>query len=138
MKGFTLTELLVTIAIIAILAALTVPSYVTFIERSKLVSGTEELSSLRGLMEQAYQADRTYLAGENCAIAEFSNEYFSQTCTGTKNTFTWTATSLAGVGLGFTADYIYTINQDGTKTTTRFAGSIPEHTAGWIINKKDL
>ncbi len=133
MKGFTLIELLVTITIVAILAALSIPSYQAFIERSKLISGTEELSSLRGLMEQVYQANRTYLTGTACTIGNFSGEYFAQTCSGTATTFTWTATSAGGVGLGAAGDYVYTIDEDGVRATTKYAGATPSVTTGWKI-----
>lgn len=137
MKGFTLIELLVTIAIIAILSSLAIPSYVNYIERGKLISGTEGLSSLRGLMEQHYQRDRTYRisSGTACGIPNSTNEYFSNSCTATKTTFAWTAASVAGKGLGSAGDFVYKIDQDGTQTTSKFAGSAPSVTSGWKIRK---
>lgn len=137
MKGFTLVELLVTIAIVAILTSVAVPSYVGYVERSKLISGTEELSALRGRMEQHYQRDRTYLiaGGTACGISNFTGEYFANTCTATKMTYKWEAKSQAGHGLGDTGDYVYTVDQDDTQKTNKFAGSTPSETAGWKIRK---
>ncbi len=136
LKGFTLIELMVTIGIVAILSAIAVPSYVSFIERGKLVSATEELSSMRGVMEQAYLVDRTYRSGNNCIIANYTGEYFAHTCaTTSKTTFTWTATSMANVGLGAAGSYIYKINQDGTKSTAKYNGTVPSSTTGWKIRE---
>lgn len=135
MKGFTLVELLVTIAIVAILTSVAVPSYVGYVERSKLISGTEELSGLRGRMEQHYQRDRTYLDGTACGISNFTGEYFANTCTATKTTYKWEAKSQAGHGLGDTGDYVYTVDQDNKQETEKFAGSTPTETAGWKIRK---
>ena len=135
-KGFTLIELLVTIVIVAILAAFAVPSYVSFLARGKLVSATEELSAIRGMMEQAYVNDRTYLNadGDACVIANFDGEYFSHSCGDqTRTTFTWTATSMSSAGIGDAGDFVYTIDQDGVQVTSMYKGSAPSVTEGWII-----
>jgi len=123
-NGYTLVELITVIVIIAILATLAVPSFTKYVQRSKLTSSTEMLISLRVSMEQAYQVNRSFQdATGNCVIADFSDDYFSHSCiAASKSTYVWTSTSLATAGLGAGADYIYTINQDGLKTTKKFAG----------------
>jgi type IV pilus assembly protein PilE len=59
-SGFTLIELMVTVAIIAILAAIAVPSYTAYITRAKIAEATSALLAMRTKMEQYYQDNRTY------------------------------------------------------------------------------
>jgi len=133
-KAFTLIELVTTLAIVAILTALAVPAYQGFITRSKLASGTERLISLRGLMEQAYQTARTYRNGQNCIITDLSSDDFTFTCSAASNTsFLWTATSLGTSGLGQAGSYVYTVNQDGVESTTKYKGNTITNSVYWKI-----
>ncbi|MBC7938818.1 MAG: prepilin-type N-terminal cleavage/methylation domain-containing protein, partial [Chitinophagaceae bacterium] len=58
--GFTLIELMITVAIIAILAMVAVPSYRDHILRGQLVDATNGLSSVRANMERHFQDNRSY------------------------------------------------------------------------------
>lgn len=60
MKGFTLIELMVTIAIIAILAAVAVPGYTEYTQRSKRIDAISMLSQLSQAMERFYSVNYTY------------------------------------------------------------------------------
>jgi type IV pilus assembly protein PilE len=63
--GFTLIELMITLAIVAILAAIAYPSYRNYVIRGQLVDATNGLSALRANMERYYQDNRTYAATGN-------------------------------------------------------------------------
>ena len=67
-RGFSLIELMVTVAIIAILASIALPSYSEYITRSRLVDAHTRLGDLRIQMEKYFQDNRTYLAGAVCGI----------------------------------------------------------------------
>lgn len=71
-SGFTLIEIMVVVVIIGILAAIAVPQYTQYVQRSRLVEASSLLSGLRVQLEQFYQDNRTYdnaLAGLPVAAA---------------------------------------------------------------------
>lgn len=129
--GFNLIELMITLIIMAILAGVAIPAYSNHVIRGKLSDGQSALSDLRLRMAQNYQDNRTYDDGNagtvnicTAAVTLANTDYFSFTCSAsTATTYTWTAASLANAGLGAAGDYTYTIDQNGAKVTTRFAGT---------------
>ncbi len=131
-KGFTLVELLIVTVLVAVLLSLAVPSFQDFIERSKLRSGTTGLSALRGLVEQAYQDNRSYRKPDGTCYVTHTTEHFTLTCAASSNTaYTLTATSMANEGLGSAGDYVYTINEDGARKTTKFNGAAIAESVDW-------
>lgn len=93
-SGFTLIEILMTVAIIAILAAVAIPSYTSYITRSKIEEATTNLLAMRTKMEQYFQDNRSYLGG--CVAGTVSAppvglKYFTISCPAlnlTANTYT--------------------------------------------------
>lgn len=135
--GFTLIEAMVTVAIIGILAAVAVPSYTSYVTRSKLTEATNNLADMRIKMEQSYQDNRVYGATTVCGPAmpgTSDTKYFAITCTTATpwTTFTLTAKSRASVGLGASEDYVYTINELNAKKTTKFKGATVDKSC-WTI-----
>lgn len=125
-QGFTLIELLVTVAIVGILAAIVIPAYGSSVVRSKLSEVGADLSEARLKQEQYYADNRNYgTANGACGAVPANGQYFTTTCLvgSTNQTYTITATSMADVGLATAGDYVYTINEAGTKATTKFAGT---------------
>ena len=59
-NGFTLIELMVTVAIIAILAALALPSYERYISKSNRVDATTEIMKLAAAQEKYYLQNNSY------------------------------------------------------------------------------
>jgi len=126
-RGFTMIELMITVAIVGILSAVALPMYTSYMARGKVVEAQSSLTSARVTMEQYYQDHRTYVSG-TCPAA---TTYFSYACALAANTYTITATSLAGQGLGAAGSYVYTIDQNNAKTTTAFPGG-KTSTNTWI------
>ena len=124
--GFTLIELMVVVAMIAILAAIAVPAYSNYVVRGKLSEVGASLSDAHLRQEQYYADNRNYgTAGGACGAVPANGQYFSMSCVvgATNQTYTITATSMAGKGLGAAGDYVYTINETGAKTTGKYAGA---------------
>jgi prepilin-type N-terminal cleavage/methylation domain-containing protein len=137
LRGFTLIELMITVAIIAILAAIALPAYSEYVTRGRLVDATNALSTLRAKMEQHYQDNRTYASvtgySAPCATAQTAGTFIVK-CLTTPRSSTYTITA---TGSGTTSGFAYTIDQDGTQITTGLPsgwGSYPQ-TGCWVQRK---
>ncbi len=128
-KGFTLIEILIAVAIVGILSAIALPMYSSYMARGKLVDAQSALTTGRMQLEQYFQDHRSYVGGA-CPV---TTAYFSYSCTLSSNPdyFKITASSVAGQGLGGVASYVYTIDSDNAKTTSKFAGTAST-AACWI------
>jgi type IV pilus assembly protein PilE len=133
--GFTLIEIMVTIAIVGILAAIAIPQYSDYVTRSRLVEAQSKLSDTRVRLEQFFINNRTYV-GFTCTQAAIGNENFGITCTTqTANTFTITATGTNKMtGFSFTLD---DLNQK-TSAITAAGWSSPSPNNCWASKKPNI
>jgi type IV pilus assembly protein PilE len=139
-RGFTLLELMITVAIVAILAAIALPSYRDYVVRGQLVSATTALSAMRARMEQYYQDNRTYaqvgtapnITTPPCSTATTSG-LFTVVCGTTPGAATYTITA---TGSGSVAGFVYTINQTNTQTTVSVGANWPAASGScWLIKR---
>lgn len=124
--GFTLIELMIAVAIVAILASVVLPAYTQYVARGKLAEIASLLADGRLKQEQYFVDNRNYgTVNAACGSGNPAGTYFSYSCVvGASNqAYVITATSRSGQGLGAAGDYVYTLNQSGAKTTTKFAGA---------------
>ena len=68
-SGFTLIELMITIVVVAILAAIAVPSYIQYIQRGKISEAVSNLSGARLQLEKYFADNRMYGTGGTCGVA---------------------------------------------------------------------
>ena len=137
-RGFTLIEVMITVAIIGILAAIAIPAYGDYILRGQIVDATSGLSAMRADMERHFQDNRTYATTgaftSPCLVTPSPTVgTFTISCNGTPNGTTFT---LQAVGSGATSGFTYTIAQDGTQGSTvasRWGGGTCAK--AWIVKK---
>jgi type IV pilus assembly protein PilE len=138
-NGFTLIELMITVAIVAILAAVALPSYTDYVIRGKIPEAHSELANYRVKMEQYYQDNRNYgIAGGLCGVGYPTLKYFTITCLvgATNQTYLATASNVTSVGLGGVGSYQFTIDQSNTKTTAAYTGASGIPATGCWYTKK--
>ena len=124
-EGFTLIELMITVAIVAIIAAFALPAYTDYVKRGKIQEATANLADMRVKLEQYFQDNRKYDGA--CAAASTTappaGKYFSFACSNLSAT-TYTVTATGGVaGDPSMSGFTYTIDQANAKTTTLTSAS---------------
>lgn len=126
--GFTLIELMITVAVIGILAAIAMPSYRNYVMRGNVPEATSGLYEMRSRIEQYFADNRTYVGFTCTAPAQVKNFAFS--CP----TLSATAYSLQAVGNASSgmANFTYTINQAGTRASATPWG---DSNTCWINNQ---
>ena len=132
--GFTLVELMIVVAIIAILAAVAIPQYRDYVVRSKIPDATSRLSTLQVQLEQYYQDNRTYVNAPACTADSSTSNYYNFSCSAN----TLTTYSLQAVGKNTMAAFSYTVDQAGNKASTVGTGAPTGWTGSttcWITNK---
>ncbi len=123
--GFSLVELLVTMAIVATLAGVAVPSYIDYMRRGAVEEAVAALASGKIAAEQFYLDKRTY-DGLPCP-ADTSKFTFS--CTGDIKSYALTAK-----GGGNVAGFSYTLDQSDNRSSS--SGDEWGHDAAcWILRK---
>jgi prepilin-type N-terminal cleavage/methylation domain-containing protein len=141
--GFTLIELMIAVAIVAILVAVALPSYRDYVIRGRLIDATNTLSAMRARMEQHFQDNRTYATvgafTSPCTTSQTVKE-FTVVCDATAPAVVPTALvyTIRASGSGSTNGFVFTINQDATQTTAWPAawGAAPAGNC-WAMRKGD-
>jgi len=139
--GFSLIEIMVTVSIVAILARIAIPAYQSYALRGKVSQAFSQLSAWSIGMQQVYQDNRSYSGGSATAClasgagaAPTTNTGdFSYSCSNMgATTFTLSATGKSGTSV---YNYIYTIDQNGARTTSTPTGALfPSNGSCWVAS----
>lgn len=130
--GFTLVELMITVAIIGILAAVAVPQYRDYVTRGRIPDATSALAAKQVLLEQYFQDNRTYVGAPACASDTTTSKFFTFACN--VGSATASAYVLAATGTGAMVNFTYTVNQAGAKSSTVPTGWTASSTC-WVTRK---
>jgi len=119
-NGFTLIELMITVAVVAILAAVAMPSYTEHIMRSHRSNARTTLLGAAQWMERAATVRGSYpvTGSVTSGILNVEGNRYTVTFTATGQTFSFTASPLPGTAQINDKCGSLSIDQAGTKSVT--------------------
>lgn len=137
--GFTLIEVMITVAIVAILASIALPSYRDYVLRGQIVDAHNGLAALRTNMERHFQDNRTYdtvgafVSPCLVAAAQLVVGSFQLDCSVAPTAALFT---LRAAGSGSTNGFTFTVDQQNNRasTVTGVSGWTGCAT-GWVTKK---
>lgn len=134
-RGFTLIEVMITVAIIAILAAIALPAYNDYILRGRLAEAHGELVALRARLETYFLDNRTYVgacAANTVAPLPPAGRFAYSCPTLTATTYVIQATGIAAQGTG---GFTYTLDQNNQRATTSVSAGWSANANCWVIRR---
>jgi len=144
-RGFTLIEIMITVVIIGVLAAIAIPSYQDYVRRGYVVDGTNALATMRADMERYFQDNRTYApsgalvppcdSSVPLSKRTFGNFVVSCPAPGAPTGTTYT---LRAAGSGPANGAVYTINALNVRATVDMPpawGWTRTCNTSWIVKK---
>jgi len=141
--GFTLIEVMITVAIVGILATIAVPSYNEYIRRGQLPEAFTNLSDYRVKLEQYYQDHRNYgtaVCADGAPVPAWSNfapagaQRFTFQCVLSNGGQGYTLTAIGSSGQA--TGHEYTLTAENAKATTKFKGQAVNKTC-WASKAGD-
>jgi type IV pilus assembly protein PilE len=136
-NGFTLIELMITVAIVAILVSIAFPSYRSYTIRSSRSAVQSELLQLSGLQEKIFLNSNSYAVSVTAAYSGRSDAGLGSSGTTADGKYTLTITPLAiptqsfvisatpVVGASQEFDGVMTLSSDGTRLHFDPDGTVP-------------
>ena len=119
--GFTLIELMIVVAIVAILAAIAVPAYNEQVRKTRRAQARSDVMALVQALERFHTANNTYTGYPNAAVnspASGTAFYAITPSNLAATTYTLTAVPVAGTDQANDRCATLAITHTGAKTTT--------------------
>jgi len=130
-KGFTLIEIMVSVAIVGILMAVAIPAYSDYVIRGRLSEAFTALGGAQPAAEQFWSNNRTYIGFGTAGSFPTPTSNFTYALSGaTASSYTLTAT-----GIGKMGGFVYTIDQNGTHATTGSPAGWGVSASCWVDHK---
>lgn len=125
-QGFTLIEIMITLAIVGVLSAVALPAYRDYVTRARLTEAFSALSAVQPAAEQLWSNTRSF-ATVSTVLPPATATFTYTASDATASAYTVTATG-AAQALGF----VFTINQAGTRATTGVPTGWTANSACWV------
>ncbi|ELX09164.1 putative fimbrial protein [Janthinobacterium sp. HH01] len=130
-KGFTLIEIMVSVAIVGILMAVAIPAYSDYVIRGRLSEAFTGLGGAQPAAEQFWSNNRTYIGFNGASNFPSNTANFTYALSAaTASSYTLTAT-----GIGKMNGFVYTIDQNGTHATTGSPTGWGVSASCWVDHK---
>lgn len=130
-RGFTLIEVMVTVAIVGILLAVAVPAYGDYVTRGRLNEAFTGLGGAQPAAEQFWANNRSYVGFDASAgFPQASANFTYALSNATTSTYTITATGRAKA-----SGFVFTINESGNRATTASRTGWGTNTNCWVDHK---
>lgn len=137
--GFTLIEVMITLAIVAILAAVAMPSYRDYVTRGHLADASNGLATVRADMERYFQDNRTYASVGTfvtpCDTTNASTRTFNLFVVSCAATPTGTTFTLQATGSGAASGFTFTINETDVRATTAAPSGWNTCANKWLLKR---
>lgn len=116
-SGFTLTELMVTVGIVAILAAVAYPSYTSHIRKARRTEAKAALLQIQVAQEKYFLQNNTYTTIANLGLGS-TGTYYTISISPTSPSTSYTATAtVTGTQTADTNCNTFSINETGAKAS---------------------
>lgn len=122
--GFTLMELMIALAVVAILAMLAYPSLISYLNRNKVRAATSDLAALDLLVQNVYQQQLNYNLGSG-----------NTNCTAPLNTTAKVKTCLTAFQPQQATAFAYSVTYDNTTYTLTATGQGPLSACSLTLNQ---
>lgn len=135
-RGFTLLELLMVVAITGVLVAAAVPSFADYLRRGRITEAATRLSDHQVRMEQYFLDNRRYdndAGGCGYAAPPIGPaDTFAVECSAAAATYTVTARGIAGKPM---AGFVYSIDQANARRTIAVPDGWVGSDACWVVRR---
>ncbi|MBO1747587.1 MULTISPECIES: type IV pilin protein [Stenotrophomonas] len=119
-RGFTLIELMITVAVVAILAAVAIPSYSEHVRKSRRAQAKADLVELAQQLERFHTVQNTY-SGMTLPFTQSPRDgksYYTLSLSGAATSSAFTLQAVPGTGQDKDKCGTLTLDQAGRKTPT--------------------